>query len=99
MSNEAKILQIGSSFACGSAAGDLIPDCCPGKFAQDQAVQDGLCRCWHGDRLEEPVDILGSAILELEVSSDQAVACLCARLIDVFPDGRASLITTGTGKY
>lgn len=88
-------LQIRSSFGCGYAAGDLWPDNLPGSLAQDQAMQDGLCSCWHGNRLEESVDILGSASLEIEVSSDKPVASLCARLVDVFPDGKATLITTG----
>lgn len=80
--------------ACGSAGGSLFPGNEPAEVALNQAWDDGLCRCWHGD-VVDTIDILGAPSLHLEISSDQPLATLCARLVDVFPDGRATLISMG----
>ncbi|CAB4014350.1 family hydrolase [Paramuricea clavata] len=91
--NEKTVL-IPSSFACGSAGGCMIPGNEPADLAQNQACDDGLSRCWHGD-VVDTIDILGSPSVQLEISSDKPVATLCARLVDVFPDGKATLISIG----
>ena len=93
-----KVLLIPSSLACGSAGGGMMPGDEPVELAQNQAWDDGLCRCWHADVLDT-LDILGAPSLKLEISSDQPLATLCARLVDVFPDGRATLISIGTKLY
>ena len=76
----------------------MIPGNEPVGLAQNQAWDDGLSRCWHGDVLDT-LDILGAPSLKLEISSDQPLATLCARLVDVFPDGKATLISIGTKLY
>lgn len=81
--------------ACGSTGGAMFPGNEPVELALDQALDDGLCRCWHGDVLDT-IDILGAPSLQLEISSDQPLATLCVRLVDVFPDARATLISWGT---
>ncbi|XP_028402708.1 uncharacterized protein LOC114525526 [Dendronephthya gigantea] len=90
-----KSVLIPSFFACGSAGGTMIPFNGPAHLAQNQASDDGLSRCWHGDVLVDAIDILGAPSIQLEISSDQKLATICARLVDVFPDGRATLITKG----
>ena len=73
----------------------MIPGNEPIDLPLNQASDDGLCRCWHSD-VADTIDILGAPSLQLEISSDQPVATLCARLVDVFPDGKATLISIGT---
>jgi predicted acyl esterase len=73
----------------------MIPGNEPADLAQNQACDDGLSRCWHGD-VVDTIDILGAPSVQLEISSDKPVATLCARLVDVFPDGKATLISIGT---
>ncbi len=90
-----KTLLIPSSLACGSAGGSMMPINEPADLALNQACDDGLSRCWHGD-VTDTIDILGAPSLQLEISSDQPVTTLCARLVDVFPDGKATLISIGT---
>lgn len=72
----------------------MIPFNEPAYLAQNQASDDGFSRCWHGD-VVDTIDILGAPSIQLEISSDQKLATLCARLVDVFPDGRATLIAKG----
>ncbi|MBI3649036.1 MAG: CocE/NonD family hydrolase [Actinobacteria bacterium] len=45
--------------------------------------------------LEEELEILGHPVLEVAVSSSAPIACLSAKLCDVFPDGYSSLVTRG----
>jgi predicted acyl esterase len=86
---------IPSSLGCGSAGGSMMPANEPVELALNQACDDGMSRCWHS-HVTDTIDILGAPSLQLEISSDQPVATLCARLVDVFPDGTATLISVGT---
>ena len=45
--------------------------------------------------LDERVELLGNARVELELESDRPVAQLAARLCDVAPDGTSLLVTRG----
>lgn len=88
-------LTVPNFLGCGAMGGSLWPSNEPIQQALNQAWDDGLSRCWHADAVDA-IDILGAPSLRLEVSSDQPVATLCARLVDVFPDGKATLISYGT---
>ena len=72
----------------------MFPGNDPAELALDQAQDDGLCRCWQGD-VTETMDILGAPSLQLEISCDKPQTTLCARLVDVFPGGQATLISIG----
>jgi len=45
--------------------------------------------------LQERLEILGNTNVTLEVAADQPVAIVTARMIDVAPDGRATLVARG----
>ncbi len=48
-----------------------------------------------GDVLEQPLRTLGRPVLSIRVSIDQSLGNLCARLIDVHPDGTAHRVSWG----
>lgn len=72
---------------CSYAAG---PD-----LAHDQREEDGGALVFTSDPLEEPLEILGAPVVELELSSDKPVAMIAARLSDVAPDDKATRVTYG----
>ncbi|HUF87016.1 MAG TPA: CocE/NonD family hydrolase [Thermohalobaculum sp.] len=80
---------------CGTTAGKyftLKPD---GELAADQGLDDAMSLVWESDALEAPLDILGRPELTLTVAINQPQGNLAARLVDVHPDGAASLISRG----
>lgn len=72
---------------CSYAAG---PD-----LAHDQREEDGGALTFTTAPLEETMVLLGAPWLEVEVSSDQPVAMLAARLSDVRPNNEATRLTWG----
>ncbi len=46
--------------------------------------------------LEDPVDVLGPVFVELEIATDATDTDFTAKLVDVFPDGRAILLGPGS---
>ncbi len=72
---------------CSYAAG---PD-----LAHDQRQEDGGALVFDSDPLNDPVEILGAAIVELELASDQPLAMLAVRLSDIAPDGKATRVSYG----
>jgi len=88
-------VQLATPQHTGVAAGSW---CAFGKhsdFPLDQRADDGRSLSFDSDPLEEPLEILGYPELRLRVTSDQPVALLAARLVDVAPDGSATLVTRG----
>jgi len=61
----------------------------------NQREEDGGSLVFDTDVLTERCEILGSPKVRLEVSADQPVAMVAARLSDVAPDGRATRVTYG----
>ena len=66
--------------------GDLLPD---------QSPFDARCLIYETEPLEEPLEILGMPRAELRSSVDAPIANWFARLCDVAPDGRATLVSGG----
>lgn len=66
--------------------GDLLPD---------QSPLDARSLTYETEPLEEPLEILGMPQTELRSSVDAPIANWFARLCDVAPDGRATLVTGG----
>lgn len=67
----------------------------PGDAAGDQRRDDARSLTWDSAPLDEPVELLGRTTLQLRVSADRPVAFVAVRLVDVAPDGRASLVARG----
>ena len=79
----------------GTASGEfftLKPDA---EMAQDQRGDDAGSLVFQTPPLSEPLNLLGRPVLTLAVSCAEGVANLCARLVDVHPDGTATRITFG----
>ena len=80
---------------CGISCGErfsLAPDA---DLAGDQRIDDGGSLVFRTAVLEEAVDVLGRPVLYATVAIDQPVGNLCARLIDVHPDGAAFRVSYG----
>ncbi len=77
---------------------DVGPWCsygAPGDFPGDQRPADGAALSFTSAPLTEPMDILGYPLLDLEVSADEPLALVAARLCDVAPDGASTLVSWG----
>jgi hypothetical protein len=72
---------------CSYAAAPDLP--------HDQRQEDGGAIVFESAPLEEPLEILGSPVAELEVAANRPVAQVAARLSDVLPDGKATRVTFG----
>jgi hypothetical protein len=80
---EEEALSIESPLSVGLFAGKWCSYAAPPDLPHDQ------------EPLEEPVDILGPPVAELELSANKPIAMIAARLSDVAPDGEATRITYG----
>lgn len=88
-------LTIESPLSVGQFAGKWCSYSAPPDLPYDQREEDGGSLVFDTDVLTEPVQMLGSPSVELEVSADRPVAIVAARLSDVQPDGRATRVTYG----
>lgn len=62
----------------------------------DTNADDARSRCFETEPLDEPFEFTGSGTLSLRLTSSIEDPTLSARLVDVSPDGRATLVTHGT---
>ena len=86
---------IRSPLDTGTASGEfftLKPDA---EMALDQRGDDAGSMVLETAVLEEDTDILGRPVLTVEVACDDDWANLCARLVDVHPDGTATRVSFG----
>ena len=88
-------LEIGTDLLCGLDGGVWCADGTHGEGAVDQRADDGRALCFTSAPLEERIELLGNARVELVLESDRPVAQLAARLCDVAPDGTSLLVTRG----
>lgn len=61
----------------------------------DQREEDGGALVFDSAPLEHDLEILGRAVVDLEISSDKPVAMVAVRLSDVAPNDRATRVTFG----
>jgi hypothetical protein len=92
---ECRELAIRSPLSVGQFAGKWcsysdVPD-----QPHDQRGEDGGSLVFDATPLEEPLEILGAPVVELEVAADQPVAMLAVRLVDVAPDDKATRVSYG----
>lgn len=88
-------LRVASPQSTGLAAGDWASFAVAGDLPGDQSLDTFGSLEFDGEPLTERVEILGHARALLEVAVDRPVAIVTARLIDVAPDGRATLVARG----
>ncbi|WP_448950887.1 CocE/NonD family hydrolase [Labrys neptuniae] len=79
----------------GMAAGEWMGTGVAGEEPTDQRHDDAFSCLFDGEILEESLELLGAAVLEVELASDKPLAQLCARLCDVAPDGSSRRIAYG----
>ncbi|EGZ14669.1 hypothetical protein PHYSODRAFT_545898, partial [Phytophthora sojae] len=61
----------------------------------NQASEDAIATTWSTGPLEEDIEIVGRPEISLFVKSDKPQALIMARLSDVSPSGKSTLITRG----
>lgn len=82
----------------GLECGELMPWFQHGASAElpgDQRADDGKSLCFDTAPLAKRVEILGSAVAQLELAVDRPTAFVCVRLCDVAPDGASTRVTYG----
>ncbi|MFF1747401.1 CocE/NonD family hydrolase [Streptomyces mirabilis] len=84
-----------SPLSVGQFAGKWASYNAPPDLPYDQREEDGGSLVYETEPLTERLEILGAPRVELEVSADQPVAMVAARLSDVAPDGSATRVTYG----
>jgi hypothetical protein len=91
-------IDICSPQTIGQLSGEYMPWFSFGPAEElpgDQQIEDAGSLVFDTDALTGPVEIVGNAVVALQLSSDQAQALVAARLCDVWPDGSSTLITRG----
>ena len=88
-------LSIRSPAAAGVDAGKWFPYGWMPDLPGDQRATDGGSLTFDTEPLEQPLELLGAPVAELELTSDQPVAQIAVRLVDVAPDGTATRLSYG----
>ncbi|MFC8093357.1 CocE/NonD family hydrolase [Streptomyces sp. NPDC057301] len=88
-------MTVRSPLSVGQFAGKWASYNAPPDLPYDQREEDGGSLVFETEPLTERLEILGSPAVELDISADQPVAMVAARLSDVSPDGSATRVTYG----
>jgi predicted acyl esterase len=79
----------------GKRSGDWIPFGRGHDQAGDQREDDTRSLVFETPPLDTPIEILGAAIVTLDVASDRPIANLAVRLCDVHPSGESLRVSYG----
>ncbi len=90
-----KCLALRSPLTVGLFAGKWCSYTVAPDLPHDQREEDGGALVFDSAPLHEPLEILGSPTLDLDLTSDRPVAMVAARVSDVHPDGKATRVTYG----
>jgi putative CocE/NonD family hydrolase len=88
-------LEIQSPLFVGLYAGKWCSYNAPPDLPHDQREADGGALIFQTPRLDEPLEICGQPEVELELESDQEVAMVAVRLIDITADDKATRVSYG----
>lgn len=88
-------LTVSSPLSVGQFAGKWCSYSAPPDLPYDQREEDGGSLVFDSRPLDKRCEILGAPVVDLEVSVDQPVAMIAARLSDVRPSGQATRVTYG----
>ena len=88
-------LEVASPQSTGIASGDWASFGVPGDLPGDQTLDSFGSLQFDSEPLGFRHEILGHAAVSLQIASDRPVAVVTARLIDVAPDGHATLVARG----
>jgi hypothetical protein len=98
LSNEAAPLTaraVCSPQTVGKCSGSWVPFGRGHDQAEDQRDDDARSLIFETPPLEKPIEILGAAIVTLELASDKPIANLVVRLCDVHPSGESLRVSYG----
>ena len=90
-----RTLTVRSPLSVGLFAGKWCSYAATPDLPHDQREEDGGALVFTSQPLEEGVEMLGAASVDLVVSADQPVAMVAVRLSDVGPDDKATRVTYG----
>src|SRR5262249_34360946 len=79
----------------GKCSGNWVPFGRGHDQAEDQREDDARSLVFETPPLDAPIEILGAAIVTLELISDRPIANLVARLCDVHPSGESLRVSYG----
>ena len=79
----------------GKCSGDWVPFGRGRDQAGDQQEDDARSLVFETPPLDTPIEILGAAIVTLDVASDRPIANLVVRLCDVHPSGESLRVSYG----
>jgi predicted acyl esterase len=88
-------VEIASPQTTGIGAGEAGSFALPGDIPGDASLDAFGSREFDGAPLPGRLEIVGRPELELELAADRPAALVTARLVDVAPDGAATVITRG----
>jgi hypothetical protein len=88
-------LSFASPETTGVRSGEWCAFGADGEMPRDQRPDDGGSLLFDSDPLEADIEILGSPEIELELSANEPVAFVVARLCDVEPDGSSLRVSYG----
>jgi putative CocE/NonD family hydrolase len=88
-------MPVTSPLSVGVLAGHWCPYGLSPDLPSDQRDEDGKSVVFDSAPLNERLEILGAAEIELEVTSQKPQAQLCVRLNDVAPDGASLRVSYG----
>jgi putative CocE/NonD family hydrolase len=83
---------------CGLFAGEWCPLDGGGdapEFQADQRPDDALSLCFDSPVLEQPLELAGTPVMELDVSLEGKATTLAIRLCEIAPDGTSARVTFG----
>jgi len=89
------MLQHRSPQTVGLCAPEWLSQAVPGEAPMDQRPDDGQSLCFDSAPFVARLDMLGSAVLDIELAVDRPLALLAARLNAVAPDGTSLRVTLG----
>jgi len=79
----------------GKCSGDWVPFGLGHDQADDQREDDARSLVFETPPLDRPIEILGAAIVTLDLASDRPIANLVVRLCDVHPSGESLRVSYG----
>lgn len=88
-------LRVSSPQTTGMYGGRFCGFGTPGDAPGDQRADDAMSLVFDSAPLEQRLEIVGAAELELELAADRPSAFVVARLCDVAPDGSSTRVTWG----
>jgi len=88
-------LDIRSPLSVGLYAGKWCSYNAPPDLPHDQRDEDGGSLIFQTPRLEAPLEICGSPVVELDIAADQPVAMVALRLSDIAEDDKATRVSYG----